>query len=59
MHSNTDWDNVTIIRKSKPAAKDLKSAAAVNRALASGTAEITRKCMLLSFNWLAYLIIHI
>ena len=43
MHSNTDWDNVTVIRKSKPAAKDLKSASAVNKALASGTAEITRK----------------
>lgn len=43
MHSNTDWDSVTVIRKSKPAAKDLKSASAVNKALASGTAEITRK----------------
>lgn len=44
MNSNTDWDSVTVIRKSKPAAKDLKSASAINKALASGTAEITRKC---------------
>lgn len=43
MQSNTDWDSVTVIRKSKPAAKDLKSASAINKALASGTAEITRK----------------
>ena len=50
MNSNTDWDNVTIIRKSKPAAKDLKSASAVNRALASGNAEITRKSIHLGFN---------
>ena len=43
MQSNTDWDSVTVIRKSKPAAKDLKSASAINKALASGNAEITRK----------------
>lgn len=43
LHSNTDWDSVTIIRKSKLAAKDLKSAAAVNRALATGNAEILKK----------------
>lgn len=43
MHSNTDWDSVTVIRKSKPAAKDLKSASAINKALASGNAEIIRK----------------
>ena len=43
MQSNSDWDKVTIIRKSKPAAKDLKSAAAINKAMASGNAEITRK----------------
>lgn len=50
MHSNTDWDNVTVIRKAKPAAKDLKSASAVNRALASGNAEITLKGTYLQFN---------
>lgn len=43
MHSNTDWDSVTVIRKSKPATKDLKSASAINKALASGNAEIVRK----------------
>lgn len=43
MQSNTDWDSVTVIRKSKPAAKDLKSASAINKALASGNAEIVKK----------------
>ena len=43
MQSNSDWDSVTIIRKSKPAAKDLKSASAINKALASGNAEIILK----------------
>lgn len=46
MQSTADWDSVTIIRKSKPAAKDLKSASAINKALASGTAEITKKSKL-------------
>lgn len=43
MQSNSDWDSVTVIRKSKPAAKDLKSASAINKALASGNAEIILK----------------
>jgi hypothetical protein len=43
MQSNSDWDSVTVIRKSKPAAKDLKSASAINKALASGNAEIVKK----------------
>jgi hypothetical protein len=47
MQGNSDWDNVTIIRKSRPVAKDLKSASAVNKALASGNAEITRKSKIL------------
>ena len=49
MQSNADWDSVTVIRKSKPAAKDLKSSSAINKALASGTAEITRKSIYIDF----------
>lgn len=41
--SNMGWDDVTIIRKSKPASKDLKSNSAINKAMASGNVEITRK----------------
>lgn len=42
-----DWDKVTVIRKSKPSSKDLKSAAVINKAMASGQVEIIKKgkCM--------------
>ena len=38
-----DWDKPTIIRKSKPTSKDLKSAAVVNKAMAAGQVEIIKK----------------
>lgn len=40
---NDDWDKPTILRKSRPTSKDLKSSAAVNQALAKGNVEISLK----------------
>lgn len=42
---NEDWDKPTILRKSRPTSKDLKSNAAVNQALAKGNVEISLKGM--------------
>lgn len=38
-----DWDKVTIIRKSKPTSKDLRSSSVINKAMATGNVEITKK----------------
>ncbi len=38
-----DWDKPTIIRKSKPTSKDLKSSAVLNKAIASGQVEVTKR----------------
>lgn len=42
-----DWDEQTIIRKKAVSAKEAKSTAAVNRAMATGNYEITKKSTLL------------
>jgi hypothetical protein len=41
--SNADWDSVTVLRKSKPSSKELKSSSVINRAMATGNVEISRK----------------
>ena len=38
-----DWDKVTIIRKSKPTSKDMRSSSVINKAMATGNVEITKK----------------
>lgn len=38
-----DWDKPTILRKSRPTAKDARSASAVNKAMASGNVEVSKK----------------
>lgn len=45
---NEDWDKPTILRKSRPSSKDLKSSATINQALAKGNVEISLKGILLS-----------
>lgn len=40
-----DWDEQTVIRKSRPSAKEAKSSTAINRAMASGNFEVHKKSM--------------
>jgi hypothetical protein len=39
-----DWDKPTILRKSRPTTKEARSGSAVNRAMAAGNVEVTKKC---------------
>ena len=43
MHSNTDWDTVTVIGKKNPNARAAKSSAALNSAGRSGAGIISEK----------------
>ena len=43
MHSNTDWDSVTIIGKKATTSKQAKSSTALNSAARSGTGIISEK----------------
>ena len=47
---NPDWDAVTVIRKNKPTSKDLKSNEVLNRAMATGNVEVTRKCTIIAMS---------
>jgi hypothetical protein len=47
--SNSDWDSVTVLHKSRPTSKELNSKSAINKALASGNAEIVRKGLIIFF----------
>lgn len=38
-----DWDKPTVLRKSRPTAKDSRGAAAVNKAMAAGNVEVHKK----------------
>ena len=38
-----EWEKTTILRKSRPTAKEAKSAAVINAAMAKGNVEITKK----------------
>lgn len=38
-----DWDRVTLLRKARPSAKDARSTSAINRAMATGNVEISKK----------------
>lgn len=40
-----DWDKPTVLRKSRPSAKDSRSTAAINKAMATGNVEVHKKSM--------------
>lgn len=45
-----DWDKPTVLRKSRPTAKDSRSTAAINKAMATGNVEIHKKSRLPLFS---------
>lgn len=41
---DSDWDTPTVLKKKRPSAKDAKSSAVLNQAMASGNVEVRKKC---------------